>query len=511
MAITHQPLTPPRPLVLVVGDIDGDELGVAEKAFARRGYRLQSTDKGDLFNLAGSVDSVVLLPTLGRRGEQAATLEQYGSALLDADCRIYVRDTELSGAEVLLNALSEAKLPVGYASGAFKSLDNEPYSPRVEVCVHSTSWEELSQLVAKYPGGPRPSYDLEIVGSALSSSAELLVRRAFHDCSRVELEQMSEGMSGVSAYRAYASVRDANLGPSPYPFFIKIGPRGKIVSEVQNYRGNALAYIPFHLGPRLIEQRCGLGAQLGLLVCDLVSDCLCLKDCAKFVGVPAIASLFNRTLKAWHETSKVSNGSLAAFLAPRLDKRPTIPEARYAIAHELGARHDFDALRRLFALRDRPENVRVGAIHGDLHATNVMVRGIDAVLIDFESQLNDQPLLIDPASLEAGLLVDGFCNDDRTAADILDSLRPLYTGDLLDWRASPHAATQSAWFYDCVRQIRLHAKHLECAPDQYATALTCALLSKAANADEKLAQDARRHQMRAVGYVFAEQILSPTA
>lgn len=511
MPITHQPLTPPRPLVLVVGDIDGDELGVAQEAFARRGYRLQSTEKDDLLNQAGSMDSVILLPTLGRRGEQAATLEQYGSALLDADCRIYVRDAEVSGADVLLNALSEGRLPVGYASGAFKSLDKEPYWPRVEIFGHSTSWEELSQLVAKHPAGPSPSYDLEIVGGAFSSSEELLVRRAFHDCSRVELEQMSEGMSGISAYRAYASVQEAMLGPSPYPFFIKIGARGKIVSEVEKYRGNALAYIPFHLGPRLIEQRCGLGAQSGLLVCDLVSDCLCLKDCAKFVGVPAIASLFNRTLKAWRDTSKVREGLLAAFLAPRLDKRPAIPEARYAIAQELGARHDFDALRRLFALRDRAENVRVGAIHGDLHATNVMVRGLDAVLIDFESQRNDQPLLIDPASLEAGLLVDGFCNDGRTAAEILDSLRSLYTGDLLGWHASPQAATQSAWFYDCVRQIRLHAKHLECAPGQYATTLACMLLSKAANADEKLAQDEDRHHMRAVGYVLAEQILSPLA
>jgi hypothetical protein len=511
LSITNQPFTPPRPLVLVVGPIEGEQLTVAEDVFARRGYSLQATNKENLAEQARSADSVVLLPTIERRGEQAATLVEYGSDLLDADCRIYLRTSESSRSDMLLNALSEANLPVGYSDPAFSALNNETYWPRVQVCAHGTSWEELSQLAAQHPAGPRPSGDLDIVGGNFSSSQELLVRRAFHDCTRVELEQMAEGMSGVSAYRAYASVQGAMLGPSPYPFFIKVGSRGKIVSEVEKYRGNALAYIPFHLRPRLIERRCGLGAQSGLLVCDLVSDCLCLKDCAKFAGVSAIASLFNRTLKAWHETSTVREGSLAAFLAARLDRRPTIPEARFAIAQALGARCDFDTLRQQFDRRDRSEKVRVGAIHGDLHATNVMVRGFDAVLIDFESQINDQPLLVDPASLEAGLLVDGFCNEDRTVADILASLRPLYTGNLLGWHAGPQAATQSAWFYDCVRQIRLHAKHLECAPGQYATALACALLSKAANADEKLAQNKERHQMRAVGYVLAEQILSSTS
>lgn len=508
MPITNQPLTPPRPLVLVVGHIDDEELRIAHDAFARRGYSLQATEKGKLVEQADSADSVVLLPSLVRRGEQAATMVQYGPRLLDADCRIHLRTAKSSDSDMLLNALTEANLPVGYNSDpAFSAIAQEQYWPRVQICAHGTSWEELSQRVADYPAGPRPSGDLDIVGGTLSFSQEMLVRRAFYDCSRVELEKM-EGMSGVTAYRVYASVRGNMLGPSPYPFFIKVGDRGKIVSEVEKYRGNALAYIPFHLGPRLIERRCGLGAESGLLVCDLISDCLCLKDCAKFAGVSAIASLFNRTLKAWHETSKIREGSLAAFLAPRLDKRPEIPEARYAIAQELGARRDFNTLRQLLARRDRIESVRIGAIHGDLHATNVMVRGFDAVLIDFESQTNDQPLLIDPASLEAGLLVDGFCNEGRTAADILDSLRALYIGDLLGWRATPHAATQSAWFYDCVRQIRLHAKHLECAPGQYATALACALLSKAANADETLAQDEDRHRMRAVGYVLAEQILT---
>ena len=58
--------------------------------------------------------------------------------------------------------------------------------------------------------------------------------------------------------------------------------------------------------------------------------------------------------------------------------------------------------------------VRVGVVHGDLHALNVLVRGGDAIVIDFEKLEIQLPLLLDLASLEAGLFVDGFIGDRRT-------------------------------------------------------------------------------------------------
>lgn len=510
MPITSKPSIPPRARVIVVGTVDSAEWEAAEEAFKRRGYQLEHASALDTRTWAQGTDSFIVLHSQDRRGEVASFLAENGSALLDEDCRIYVRSPDPAYSEPMVAMMMKAltELPSGHTDAAYSTLTNEAHQPRVQICANGTTWDEFAQLVALHQAGPSPSMDLQIVGGILSASEEVLVRRAFHDCSRVELVAMTDGLSGVSAYRAFATVQEGMLGPSPYSYFVKVGNRGKIVTEAEKYRGNALAYVPFHLGPRLIERRCGLGAKSGILVGDLVSDCLTLRDCAKFAGVSAIASLFNRTLKAWHDTSREESASLANLLAPRLENRTDVPEDRLQIAKDLGATRSYEVLRGVLQQRSRQEKVRLGAIHGDLHATNVMVRGFDAVLIDFERQENDQPLLFDPASLEGGLLVDGFCGDPRTVKEILASIRPLYTGDLLAWQAPSEAATQSEWYYDCVRQIRLHARHLECAPGQYATALACTLLSKSANGDTRLAGERRKHELRAAAYALADLILS---
>ena len=56
-------------------------------------------------------------------------------------------------------------------------------------------------------------------------------------------------------------------------------------------------------------------------------------------------------------------------------------------------------------------HVLIAPAHGDMHATNVLVRHGDAILIDFEKLEQHYPLTYDPASLEGGLLVEGFIED----------------------------------------------------------------------------------------------------
>ena len=70
-------------------------------------------------------------------------------------------------------------------------------------------------------------------------------------------------------------------------------------------------------------------------------------------------------------------------------------------------------------------SVQVGAIHGDLHALNVLVRGGDAIVIDFEKVEMKAPLLLDFASLEAGLFVGGFIGDGRDGQELLQSIESL--------------------------------------------------------------------------------------
>jgi Ternary complex associated domain 9 len=150
--------------------------------------------------------------------------------------------------------------------------------------------------------------------------------------------------------------------------------------------------------------------------------------------------------------------------------------------------------------------VLAGPIHGDLHATNVLVRGSDAIVIDFEKSEDGKPLLYDAASLEAGFLVDGFRTDERSNTDLIASIERLYQGGVvLNWTAPHHPNDPSAWFYDCVRQIRIHGNYLECKPGQYGTALALALVKKACNPD---VFDDQRERLRAIAYLLSERILT---
>jgi hypothetical protein len=153
--------------------------------------------------------------------------------------------------------------------------------------------------------------------------------------------------------------------------------------------------------------------------------------------------------------------------------------------------------------------VRMGPIHWDLHASNVLVRGSDAIVIDFLSN-KEGPVLYDAACLEASLLIDGFDKDsDSPTWDVgvwLESIEPLYRDvSLREPPDHPHPKVKSSWFHACVRQIRLHALRMECKSGQYAGALAIALLKKAS---KDFGASPGEESRRAVAYLLAERILT---
>jgi hypothetical protein len=296
---------------------------------------------------------------------------------------------------------------------------------------------------------------------------------------------------------------------------VKIGDRRKIESEYRRYQAHALEYIPYHLGPRLRQDRCCLAKRKGIIVGDYVSGAEQLRNCAKDGrAVPAITNLFNSTLRAWHHVATTNQRSLPDLLEPLF---PTaIPPHRESLARALGATLSIPEIKELFmACRGSP--VLIGPIHGDLHAKNVLVRSTDAIVIDFEKVRFDMPLVYDAAQLEGGLLVDCFIGDQRLPAVWLESISALYDGGAFGAQVTAyHPKDGSAWYFDCVRQIRIHASQLERAPLQYAAALALALIKKACNPkdfrdhDESKSEPAKHmtsEHLRAAAYVLAEQIL----
>lgn len=525
MAIKRFELQPStRKLIACIG---GSPTFDAENYLIQSGYQLQELKPEQLFDdtiLAG-LDSVIFVQGEDKPGLICDAISDHAAMLLNWDVRIYVLPAGDAGRgkaarKYILNRVLHDELPFianlskdepGYQAAQNSVQQEHQHSPYLYIADVKFPWLSAAKLIVSNPSGKPPSSILEIEGKKSSGKdllfepdQKLLLRRAFEDCLSIKLISFEDGLSGATAFRAYSTLRDGVLGQHPTVSFVKIGPRDKISREYFKYLGNALEYIPFCVGPNLRLDRCALGARQGILVGDLIEGAESLRDCATAGrAAAAIGNLFSHTLKNWRSLSKLSEQNIFTMLEPYLGN--DIPKERLSLAEGLGSTMSRDDFRsRMEKLSTSP--VQIGPIHGDLHATNVLVRGSDAVLIDFERMENDKLCLYDSASLEGGLFVDGFIDDKRDVASVLKSVSPLYEkGALTGVLPNCHPMDPSAWFYDCVRQIRTHAAHVECCPGQYGLTLAAAFSKKAANT--KIFND-KRDELRAAGYVIAERIIS---
>lgn len=470
-------------------------------------------------------------------------LERLAPTLLSHGCLVFVEPlpiVEGSAAQrfrhLVVNAIDALQLPVsGLTEEEFGRLglsaQAKHLTPLVHVLARPGDWDELlvylqlhAPAIAVTPGPDIQHRGSDGVEKELDAERTLLVKRAFWDGTEVRLEQLRNGLSGVDAYRAFLRQGSSLAGGGyPYRYFVKIGPRNKIATEYYAYRETALEHLPFHLGPRLRLERCALGHRCGILVSDYVNGAEPLRDCARDGrGVGAIANLFNVTFRAWHVGAELIHAPLEIHLKQRLPV--AIPAFRKGLIAQCGAKKSLDELAALL-VSGNTQPYFVSVIHGDLHATNVLVRGDDAIVIDFEKVESRGPVLRDMACLEGGLFVDGFVGDVRDPASILASIRCLYSAEVLRGNDRINVcppADPSAWFFDCVMQIRIQARQFDGTHDQYALLLASELMRKACNDndfDKALsAQDRankaprpthiRMEQTRAMAYVLAEWILT---
>lgn len=515
---------PPEEAVRELRDLRGYEL-----------YRFEESHLAEPGKLA-TTGAVIFRQAVEKPRRVLQELERYAATLLWHDCRVFVQPVSATpGANgpafrsMVVEALNTLKFPPSGLSEDdtkafgewFEGCDAPQLTPCVHVLERPGTWSDVALLLRINPAGVPPRYDLKIdaIDSdgkplQLTPEQDILVRRAFWNCSSIRLVRLNNGLSGVLTFRGFAHLLDGAVGSEwPYLYFVKIGERAKISKEFLAYRLNALENIPYHLGPRLRLDRCALGHDQGIIVSDYVSGAEPLRDCARDGrAVPAIANLFNSTLWAWRNGAKSEQTPLQEYLRERMSL--PIPAHRKSLIDAYGASKSPEELMTLFmAVDSRP--VLVGVVHGDLHATNVLVRGNDAILIDFEKVGTRAPLLWDMASLEGGLFVDGFVGDRRTGGDLLKSVECLYEAAAFDGNVVPcHPGDGSAWFFDCVRQIRMQARQVELAPRQYALALAVALARKACNKEDfckdktgALTSSLSPEDVRALAYLLSERIL----
>ena len=518
------------------------------KAFEERGFQVTScstTDLQDSDFLAG-LAAVVFTQSEAHLQGITQDLNTHGQRLLDYGCLVIIRacdkpDLYSQPMRIIGNAVNSLQLWIaGLPPREAEKLKawqpvgcGEPPLPHARVYGLNVEWSRIANFLTEHPPGPAPSLtltiDTEDETPCLPSGYEILLRRAFWNCTEVHLKRMDDGNSGVSVYLAYpelAKGQNGQLGQWPLPYFLKIGDRKKIFDEYVNYEDNVDPYIPFHLGPHLISERCCLGAHVGVIVGDYVEESESLVECARNGRAgPAIACLFNRTLAGWHrgaQENEEESTQLGKSFLGRFPRQKKNLDARMARARELGATRELDELRGLFQ-RCNSTPVLVGAIHGDLHAGNVRVRSTDAIVIDFTAHRRG-PLVDDAAKLEASLMVDGFDEGKKYAREKMSKIEiERLDSDIRKWLKSieslydhipleqslihPNPKNRSCWFHSCVRQIRLYARQMESGEHQYAASLALALLDKFKKDLQAEEPEASR---RAAAYVLAERVLVNT-
>lgn len=451
-----------------------------------------------------------------------ADISSHVQRLLNFDCLVFALVSD-AGLQAVVNVLTADRVPsIWPTSGPeqFSVFDGravrglpiagEPPLPHVRVYRASAPAEQqIAKVAHRYASGIIPASDNPdefqlVMGNSGTVKPEdrLMLRRSFHDCSRVDLTKMIGGRSGARVFMAHALVRGAPLARRTMPFFVKIGDRDKIACEWVNYELNVEQYIPFHLAPRLLQARCGLGAHRGIIVGDFVEESESLRLCC--LGGRAaspIGGLFERTLRGWQLQAVPRRESLYSAMKGVINGQ--VSTARFSAAKAMGAKRTFDQMKTELRKLGK-EQVMWGPTHGDLHADNVQVRGSEAIVIDFYCA-RPGPLLSDPAALETSLAVGVPLDKGFDQAAWIAMMRDLYSQQAL--RSPPTASLPTqpyAWLAKCIRQIRLHALPLQHKDGQYARVLAFRLLQAAIKDPAARPAEALR---RTAAFCFAEELL----
>lgn len=535
MAIREfSPEDPPRSKIAFVGEYPEEYLDW----FTKRNFQCESCAPEELrrAGYAAQLDAVIWTQDPKKLTTLPQELLTIANYLLDRDVRVYIRLA--SARNLVVNMLIEAAIPVAKLRPeewqtipeSRRERENSFLMPSVYIFESASLWPDIAAVVCDRPAGPSPKsvkFDEEFLRDKFEPDGHpervMLLQRAFWNCAELRLALLDGGMSGAPVFKVYASlsaglVQQGETGAYPHLYFVKIGPRKKIVDEYNKYIWHISDYVPFHLRPRLRLDRCNLGSAQGILVGDFVEGTESLITCARGARCgQAISNLFDKTLGGWRKQKRPDTSQcLSKYLEKKWhtegsDVPITLPPERAEIVRNLGGDVDISQLKKIFENHGNTSPL-VAPAHGDMHATNVLVRHGDAILIDFEKLEQHYPLTYDPASLEAGLLAEGFIEDfekDRfTADELVKLIQPLYEQSALKSSRTTHCRRGDAteWYYDAVNHIRTLSWAAENELGQYALTLALCLIRKGCNTHENLEGEAPSVS-RAIAFFFGQKIL----
>lgn len=354
----------------------------------------------------------------------------------------------------------------------------------------------------------------------LVDSGEVLVKRAFNKEDRVELSVLTGGRT-ATVFRVDA------FGPGtsrPLPFVAKIAERRRIAEEFDNFCDNVSDFVPFPFRPDLVRERCILGAERGILVSHFIEHSEPLyRPILRGVSPKVLHSVFDDLLRGWWRLgaadaptggNSVTTG-LDSWYDPPSDRkdRQDALSLHYGLARgRVASVWKPEVFQEKFKGLPAVPHVR-GSIHGDLHSRNIHLRDDELVLIDFGT-VKDGPVLADPATLEASLVLEAgmACKtpEPRRAWEEFVS-KHLYAPGWNRRMPSPRPpdelseALQSLW--QAVRIIRIHVAAMQAAGHEYAWLVAAAFFRQATyHHDDLPEEEATVAHLYAVASEFAASL-----
>ncbi len=482
---------PARRNVLLVGD-----LPIQDRPFAFRNLNLINVKCQDVSIGANEACGVIIAETAKKIGVIRQHIEelrpissQYGLSL------ITVAETD-SHLLPLKNLLDELKLG-----------DDRLYS--------QGGIENAAEFLNHYDPGP-PVGDPKIIkeGPKLSLPIKHFLQRAFSDCDRIYIEPLGGGRVAAGVYCVHAWLKRSIIGPRPLPFFIKIDKSDRISKELQNYEYYADFYIPFYLRPNIDKGRCINSEKMSALVGNFVEDSRPLRSVLQSnQGNGTLFSLFEHSLKGFRiqPANKLEKRTqkLFDFVKDRawIDglKSPVIKKAQ-----KLGLKSSPKKIEDMLDKILQDDITCITPCHGDLHAGNIMVRGKDAILIDFLN-IEDGPISADPATLEVSLVFGTEKDDSKSDWNQWKSFVDEIYKEPFFHRppAAEKRPNRFSWLRKAIREIRHIPLGCDCT-EKEASAVLVAYLLRFARLNNEMAKNKELKELafnrHAYALVVAERI-----
>jgi hypothetical protein len=391
----------------------------------------------------------------------------------------------------------------------------------------------LAENLARFsPGPPVGNFSIEGDTTDLDDECLLLIRRAFYDCTKIHIERIHGGKDASHLLKVYAWLERSEIKSALLPFFVKISDPKKIDTEVERYRSYTDLFISFQYRPNCRIERCVQTKNYGSLIGNFVEDAIPLREALKdSYQTGIIFSLFEKSLKGFRRqpfvaTGSVQEGNLKQFVAERiwvdqLVQRKDVIER----ATELGFTGNVQDLTSRLLDRCSLAPCITSPIHGDLHSGNVMVRGNDAILIDFSAVKPSGPLTADPATLEISLSFNigsdlpslskeeaSQAHDDQQFfkkwQQVIDKV---YDPSQL---VQPLAITDQvpdefSWLRRAIREIRHVLIGCDCCDDEIEIVIACYLMriARIGSRDRLERKDKFEFDLHAYALVIAEKII----